>query len=337
MKVSKSYDGKVSPYRDFAKSLGKDLKNCLLTDLKACADYDDINLFCYLIPDIYNHFPMIALNNPDLLHLIVSCIDSSQLQELVCLILQGNLTMFRKDGLLPLLNASLEWETFEQFCLWQLFIAHSMPVEYILPILPKLEFQKHSEALTNILLLIKREVPSQELLKHIISRDVRDKDHFVVSLLKYWTSNDNWEKLAELLGTQLTKPNLTKRKRPANHKISLPNSTEQILIYLDQLRQTNMNSRFFTHESIQKALISSQELSSDSQKARFSDLFALIEDHDSKPKRGKTSNKKVKAKPIEESNSDTEASEEETTPVKKENKSSTPRKKRKTIVPSDSD
>lgn len=212
-----------------------------------------------------------------------------------------------------------------------------MPVEYILPILPKLEFQKHSEALTNILLLIKREVPSQELLKHIISRDVRDKDHFVVSLLKYWTSNDNWEKLAELLGTQLTKPNLTKRKRPANHKISLPNSTEQILIYLDQLRQTNMNSRFFTHESIQKALISSQELSSDSQKARFSDLFALIEDHDSKPKRGKTSNKKVKAKPIEESNSDTEASEEETTPVKKENKSSTPRKKRKTIVPSDSD
>lgn len=37
-------------------------------------------------------------------------------------------------------DASLEWETFEQYCLWQLIAAHNIPVDYILPILPKLEF-----------------------------------------------------------------------------------------------------------------------------------------------------------------------------------------------------
>jgi len=41
---------------------------------------------------------------------------------------------------------------------------------------------------------------------------------------------------------------------------------------------------------------------------RFSDLFALAEDHEPKPKKGKVTNKKSK-KQIEESNSDTEASE----------------------------
>lgn len=38
------------------------------------------------------------------------------------------------------LDASLEWESFEQFCLWQLISAQNIPIEFILPILPKLEF-----------------------------------------------------------------------------------------------------------------------------------------------------------------------------------------------------
>ena len=103
IKVSKSYDGKMSANREFAKTLNKDLRSCLLTDLGYCQE-DDINLFCFVVSDIYNHFPMIALNNPDLLHLVVSCIDSNQLQDLICLILQGNLIVFKKDGLLSLLS-----------------------------------------------------------------------------------------------------------------------------------------------------------------------------------------------------------------------------------------
>ena len=72
---------------------------------------------------------------------------------------------------------------------------------------------EHAEALTNILLLLKREEPSQDLLKHIVSRDAREKDCFVVSVLKYWSGIQNGEKLSELISSQLTKLNSTKRKR----------------------------------------------------------------------------------------------------------------------------
>ena len=37
-------------------------------------------------------------------------------------------------------DASLEWETIEQYFLWQLISVHNIPVEHIMPILPKLEF-----------------------------------------------------------------------------------------------------------------------------------------------------------------------------------------------------
>lgn len=37
-------------------------------------------------------------------------------------------------------DSSLEWETFEQSCLWHLIGAHSISVESILPVLPKLEY-----------------------------------------------------------------------------------------------------------------------------------------------------------------------------------------------------
>jgi len=37
-------------------------------------------------------------------------------------------------------DASLEWETIEQYFLWQLITVHSIPVEDVMPVLPKLEF-----------------------------------------------------------------------------------------------------------------------------------------------------------------------------------------------------
>ena len=37
-------------------------------------------------------------------------------------------------------DASLEWETIEQYFLWQFITAHDIPAEQIIPILPKLEY-----------------------------------------------------------------------------------------------------------------------------------------------------------------------------------------------------
>jgi integrator complex subunit 3 len=62
-----------------------------------------------------------------------------------------------KDSFLAVLQESLEWETFEQCCLWHLIEAHNIPIDDIIPILPKLEFSCHAEALSSIMLFMKQE------------------------------------------------------------------------------------------------------------------------------------------------------------------------------------
>lgn len=97
------------------------------------------------------------MGNVHLLHLVVSTVDSSQLQDLVCQIMQGHLKMLKKESFSSLLTASLNWDTFEQYCFWQLIFAHDFPIDYVLPILPKLQFKENAEALTSILLMLKQE------------------------------------------------------------------------------------------------------------------------------------------------------------------------------------
>ncbi|RZF32967.1 hypothetical protein LSTR_LSTR016015 [Laodelphax striatellus] len=48
-------------------------------------------MFCWLIPGIYSTFPEAALGNGQLMHLIVSSIDSKQLQDLVFKVIQGRM------------------------------------------------------------------------------------------------------------------------------------------------------------------------------------------------------------------------------------------------------
>lgn len=110
-----------------------------------------------MVPDVFTGFENIAIGNAKILHLVVSTVDSSQLQELICQIMQGQLRMLEKESLMSLLTASLNWETFEQYCFWQLICAHDFPIKYVLPILPKLQFRDHAEALTSILFMLKQE------------------------------------------------------------------------------------------------------------------------------------------------------------------------------------
>ncbi|CAG2110959.1 unnamed protein product, partial [Medioppia subpectinata] len=289
LKASKSVDNRMSSYREYVRALGKDLTGCLLSDLKSCQS-DDVNMFCYLIPDIYTQFSNIAIGNSDLLNLIVSCIDSLQLQDLVSHVMNGTLKMFRKDSLLSILNASLEWETIEQYYLWQLLTAHNIPIEQIIPILPKLEYNYHAEALTNIMLYLQRESPTSNLIKHILSRESKGNDFFVVSVLNYWSQNFS-DKLSELISSYLTSKvsSPAKRtKRNANNKVQISSNVELILAHMDLLRQRNKNLNFFNSETMQTTLVQLQSIASDTQKTKYSDLLALAEELDPKPtpKRG---------------------------------------------------
>lgn len=100
-----------------------------------------------------------------------------QLQELMCHVMMGNLVMFRKDSVLNILSEqmyrhqwhvsvrtavalssclllhvftvqSLDWETFEQYSTWQLFLAHSIALETIIPILQHLKYKGESHQST---------------------------------------------------------------------------------------------------------------------------------------------------------------------------------------------
>uniref|UniRef100_A0A669QT17 Integrator complex subunit 3 n=1 Tax=Phasianus colchicus TaxID=9054 RepID=A0A669QT17_PHACC len=143
LKASKAAAGKMNLYESFAQAtqLG-DLHTCLMMDMKACQE-DDVRLLCYLTPSIYTEVGRASDADPVL---------SLQLQELVCHVMMGNLVMFRKDSVLNILIQSLDWETFEQYCTWQLFLAHSIPLEAIIPILQHLKYKEHPEALSCLLL-----------------------------------------------------------------------------------------------------------------------------------------------------------------------------------------
>ncbi|XP_050576016.1 integrator complex subunit 3 isoform X3 [Bombus affinis] len=277
-------DVKASVYKDFCVHREKKLDACLVSDLKLCHE-DNIFMLCYLVPDVYMGFQNVALGNVQLLHLVVSTVDACQLQELVCQIMQGHLKMLKKESFTSLLTASLNWETFEQYCFWQLIFAHDFPIDYVLPVLPKLQFRDHAEALTSILFMLKQEKPTLELLRQLLARQNVDGDMFVVAALRYWC-RDYEEKLSELLANLLstrypaTSPNKRKRSGPKHNQQSGTPSGEQVLGHLDQLRQHCMSSaelQLYHSEGMQRALQQAQAASSDSLRKSYGDLFALAE------------------------------------------------------------
>ncbi|XP_033224600.1 integrator complex subunit 3 isoform X2 [Belonocnema kinseyi] len=277
-------DVKASVYKDFCSQREKKLELCLIADLKLCHE-DNIFLLCYLVPDVYRGFQNVTLGNVHLLHLVVSTVDSFQLQELVCQIMQGHLKMLKKENFSALLTASLNWETFEQYCFWQLIFAHDFPIDYVLPILPKLQFKENAEALMSILLMLKQEKPTLELLKQLLCRQSVNGDMFVVSALQYWC-RDYEDKLGELLANLLstrypaTSPNKRKRTGPKHNQQSGPPTGEQVLGHLDRLRQHCLSAselQLLHSEGIQRALQQAQAASSDSLRKSYGDLFALAE------------------------------------------------------------
>ncbi|XP_014244621.1 integrator complex subunit 3 [Cimex lectularius] len=273
-----SRNDKMQGYREFCEQLDKKLEDCIYDDLKLCQE-DDVQLLCWLAPSVYNEFPNIAIGHANLLHLIVSSVDARQLQELVCRIVQGSLVMLQDDILQHILTSSLMWETFEQVCLWQIVSAHSISISSIIPVLTKLDFASHAEALTAILLMLQQEKPTAELVKQVLSRDVGPHcDLFVVSVLLSWCREHEGvlsELIASLLSSRcpaVASPN--KRKRAGTRASAAP-SAERILGHLDRLRTGT--KQLYKFDAMQKALQQAQSACTDTQKSQFSNLFALVE------------------------------------------------------------
>lgn len=269
-------------YKEYCNYLDLKIGESLADDFESCQDCD-ANLLVWLIPEAYREFKEAAQNHIRLLHCIVSTLDAAQLQRLVSLTLQGALMMFKSDDITGMLSTSLGWETFEQYCLWQLLTAHDISVDDVLPIIPKLSYKEHAEALTSVLLMLKQEKPATDVLRQLFCRPVDPEDTFVLSSIMYWCQ-DYEERVGDLIAVLLntrypgTSPN--KRKRPGKHSIppNAPPSAELVLGHMEQIRvfcseQDDMS--IFKMECVQKALLQAQSNSSDSLRNQYRDLFSL--------------------------------------------------------------
>ncbi|EFA12368.2 Integrator complex subunit 3 homolog-like Protein [Tribolium castaneum] len=278
---------KVSVYKEYCQSCDKKIDVCLLDDLIAC-HISDTKLMMWIVPDLFRDFKQQTVNNAQIIRVIISAIDSRQLQTLVGKVLQGHLVMFKSENLVPLLKITLTWESIEQFFFWQLIHAHDISIDTVLPLVTQLDYEQHSEALTAITLMLKQERPNADYVKYLFSRDLSPSgDLFIFTIVKYWC-DEYIDKVAELISSLLstrypsTSPN--KRKRSGNKTLSatVP-SADQVLGHLEQLRvicERHDCMAIYTLDSMQRALNIAMNNCSDGQKKQYGQLFALLEEEE---------------------------------------------------------
>ncbi|XP_050506939.1 integrator complex subunit 3 homolog [Diabrotica virgifera virgifera] len=279
---------KISVYKDFCQSLEKKVDICLYDDLYAC-HHSDTKLMMWIVPDLYRDFKPQTVNNAQILRVIISAIDPRQLQTLVGKVLQGHLMMFKPETIIPLLKASLQWESIEQFFLWQLVNAHNISIDTVLPLITELDYDQHPEALTAVTLMLKMEKPSSDYIKSLFSRDICDNgDLFIFTIIKFWC-DEYIDKVAELISSLLstrypsTSPNKRKRSNTSKTLSATVPSADQVLGHLEKLRiicEKHDCMAVYTLDSMQRALSIAHNNSNDSQRKQFSELFALMEEEE---------------------------------------------------------
>eukprot|EP01117_Protostelium_nocturnum_P015802 TRINITY_DN6158_c0_g2_i1.p1 TRINITY_DN6158_c0_g2~~TRINITY_DN6158_c0_g2_i1.p1 ORF type:complete len:1108 (+),score=375.56 TRINITY_DN6158_c0_g2_i1:39-3362(+) len=170
----------------------------------------DVFVFFSIISIVTKYFPTLSCGNKELVHLVSSTIDASQLHDLTLSLITQETTLFG-DSPLDILEESLGWETFDQISLWQLLLAEmknhsdtkSMQKSTFIPLLSKkIDPNRDYEALNGLLSLFKDLSPNDSLLKCIIGLPTSFA-RFTTYLLGHWTSlyPDSIKYLAEIVGS----------------------------------------------------------------------------------------------------------------------------------------
>lgn len=64
--------------------------------------------------------------------------------------------ILRKDSFTTIVTASYSWDTLSKLIFWQLVHAENVPVEWMMPLLPKIQLNEHAEAVTNVYIMLQR-------------------------------------------------------------------------------------------------------------------------------------------------------------------------------------
>lgn len=145
-------------YRDFASGFDLDLKSCLLRDMTECVE-NEANVFYGLLPPVYKEFSEELIGSEEMVNLVVAHIDPAQLHSLIQKLMMKHFLMFGRDPEIieHVIVKSLQWDSFEQFCLWQLLNAEGPDSSLIIPALANLSPEEHPEAISSALLFLKNE------------------------------------------------------------------------------------------------------------------------------------------------------------------------------------
>lgn len=121
---------KTGLYKTICDYLDNKLDECLANDL-SLLEKESQTIFLWIVPDVYREFKTNMINNSSVMKVVIGCIDAKNLRDLIYNVTQGKLVMFKNDGILDCIRDSLQYETFEQFCIWQLVQAHDVPIEFL--------------------------------------------------------------------------------------------------------------------------------------------------------------------------------------------------------------
>ncbi|XP_062544979.1 integrator complex subunit 3 homolog isoform X2 [Armigeres subalbatus] len=303
--VTSAFKGNV--YKYYCTMIDSPFEDQLKKDLEIL-ERTNARLFFWILPDLYKEYKNVMLNNIDLLTLIIGAIDANNLRDIIFNVTQGKLVMFTSDDIIDVIRETLEYETFEQFCFWQLIQAHDIPLESFQDIIPELDTSVHAEALTYILLLLKNEKPSTELVKCLLSRESKTRaDAFVISVLRCWCEEYEGklsEIIAGLLQSKYPASSPNKRKRPLKSSPlqHCTPSSEQILIHLEHFRRScrhgnGTGTGLYVQNEMQRSLQQAFAHSTDSQKKHFADLFALAAEDETSAAVGRRSTSSRGRKP----------------------------------------
>eukprot|EP00117_Sycon_ciliatum_P039513 scpid21377/ scgid29194/ Integrator complex subunit 3; SOSS complex subunit A; Sensor of single-strand DNA complex subunit A len=161
-----------------------DLLSCLERDLKLCQEEDPVTFYA-LIPCVFTVFSEVAVGSSILIYLLVSSIDSVQLHEIVCDLMMGKYQVFGYTGLLDIIQASLEWEMFEQYFVWQLLSAEGCSVRELLPLLTELDVTANAEPVTGLLVILRQKTPDTMTTAALL-RCPDDPHHIAPCVLQHW-------------------------------------------------------------------------------------------------------------------------------------------------------
>ncbi|XP_058454591.1 integrator complex subunit 3 homolog isoform X2 [Malaya genurostris] len=251
---------KASVYSQFCAMINSPVKTQLKLDLDSL-EKTSLHTFLWILPDLYKEYKDVMINNTDIISLFVGAIDAKNLRDVIFSVTQGKLVMFSNENIIDVIRESLEYETYEQFCFWQLIQAHDVPlgsfqihcndllhlhlsITKLEDIISELDASLHAEALTYILLLLKNEKPSTDLVKCLLSRECKNKaDSFVICVLRCWC--EEYEgKLSEIIAGLLTSkypsssPNKRKRPLKSSPMQNCAPTSDQILHHLEHFRRS---------------------------------------------------------------------------------------------------